>query len=697
MNHLPHPAGHQVHHGGAHLHGLRDWKKSWGQPGDWCHSTQKRQAQSCHQQSGKSDRMSSLVSIRFFQSCWICVSHSAISNSRECDGECGHHTFPDAHKRKLFLVHVPQRIICTFPMLAHRTGSRWKGVCVTYSSALISISLDMSLLSVPFSRFPQVLSSPTCPTSLCDCYFVRWQWTKPPVPPLTGVGCLADWLNRPKTQVTSPTCTVTWTRHTPINFPDSFQCRDDATIISAADPEVLYSGASCSSKQTAANRVPTISGSWGASFWKQRPELVDSRASIQATGANVERESVDSTVFRSPSKEKRDRDQNVVHSSRDSNLQKILGRKVDSAVRGEIMAQQRLYEAEAEVEARTWAKRNCDVAFRRSTRNLSLNDSRYNKQVDGQIRVKETKAACMESWNWEIDSSKYYRKRFWRTLLKKDYPLQSSTGQRIWRHPLRNTDLILPKRQGKETVKWKENRWIRQFLHLTSRVEVVCWIILVELILEVVWWIIREILLRNGILENFMTPWNFTAGKLTSRLGFVQEQRILRSQCTGSKKSRLRSQLTNLWHRDRLWREPISLTSICLMRWLRLHWKSFSTRRHISRNEQVSKSSELRIPTDSYEGDELLTWSMSISVQPDFFSSTRTFSFVRKKDYRMTMFKISTSDGIKHYWQQARCLQMWSWKDCRSQNYRIPFNFGLWWHCMIKKLLETLGHQTVSN
>ena len=45
-------------------------------------------------------------------------------------------------------------------MWAHRIGSRWKGVCVTYSSALISISLDMSLLNVSFSRFPQVLSSP---------------------------------------------------------------------------------------------------------------------------------------------------------------------------------------------------------------------------------------------------------------------------------------------------------------------------------------------------------------------------------------------------------------------------------------------------------------------------------------------------------------------------------------------------------
>ena len=57
--------------------------------------------------------------------------------------------------------------------------------------------------------------------------------------------------------------------HTPIVLLDSFQCRDDATIISAAeDPEVPYSGASSSSKQTAAGRVPTMLGSLGTSRWK---------------------------------------------------------------------------------------------------------------------------------------------------------------------------------------------------------------------------------------------------------------------------------------------------------------------------------------------------------------------------------------------------------------------------------------------
>ena len=48
-----------------------------------------------------------------------------------------------------------------------------------------------------------------------------------------------------------------------------------------------------------------------------------------------------------------------MHSLKDrANLQKILEQEVDSAVRGEIMAQRKLYEAEAEVEARNLEKRN---------------------------------------------------------------------------------------------------------------------------------------------------------------------------------------------------------------------------------------------------------------------------------------------------------------------------------------------------
>ena len=90
-------------------------------------------------------------------------------------------------------------------------------------------------------------------------------------------------------------------------------------------------------------------GSLVASFWKQRPESVDSRASIQAIGANVDRESVVPTISSSQSKVKRDRDQNVVHSLKDrERLQKILERKVEWAVQRERIAQRTLYEAEVE-------------------------------------------------------------------------------------------------------------------------------------------------------------------------------------------------------------------------------------------------------------------------------------------------------------------------------------------------------------
>ena len=64
--------------------------------------------------------------------------------------------------------------------------------------------------------------------------------------------------------------------HTPFNLPDSnrnFPRRDDATIFpTTEDPEGFqHSGASSSSKHTAACRVPKILGALGGSLWKQRP------------------------------------------------------------------------------------------------------------------------------------------------------------------------------------------------------------------------------------------------------------------------------------------------------------------------------------------------------------------------------------------------------------------------------------------
>ena len=78
---------------------------------------------------------------------------------------------------------------------------------------------------------------------------------------------------------------------------------------------------------------------------------------------------------------------------------KILERKVDSAVRGDMMGQRNLYEAEAEVEARNWEREIPTLLFRRSIKNLNLIDVNYTKQVDEQIRLEETTSVCMENWN----------------------------------------------------------------------------------------------------------------------------------------------------------------------------------------------------------------------------------------------------------------------------------------------------------
>ena len=95
---------------------------------------------------------------------------------------------------------------------------------------------------------------------------------------------------------------------------------------------------------------------------------VSGRANLQEAGSCfLDSESVATTIFESQSKRKRDQDTDVLHSLKDrENLQQILGRKIDSAVRREMVAQQKLHETETEVEARHWGKRDIFCLFKRS-------------------------------------------------------------------------------------------------------------------------------------------------------------------------------------------------------------------------------------------------------------------------------------------------------------------------------------------
>ena len=138
----------------------------------------------------------------------------------------------------------------------------------------------------------------------------------------------------------------------------------------------------------------------------------------------------------------------------------------------------------------------------------------------------------------------------------------------------------------RERVKWKENRWIRESFTPFPKWK---WCVKSNWSNLFSQWYAGLSETSDFGNASWEITWLYGISKLENRRQEwgMQEQRILRSLCTESKKLRLQNQLTNLWHRDWLWGERISLTSICLMRWLRLH---------------------------CCEEDKLRTWSMNISV-----------------------------------------------------------------------------------
>ena len=161
-------------------------------------------------------------------------------------------------------------------------------------------------------------------------------------------GHLADPI--PNTGYEPKFCIDVSCEHTPINLPTinmSFQQEYDATITASEDPNLpQHSGASSSSQHTAASRVPTLLklGSSGTSLTNVLADFdsVACRTGIKETCADMDRETVVSSLFGSISKGTRDRDQNVVQTLRDRQLfHTILERKAELAVREEKLAQQR--------------------------------------------------------------------------------------------------------------------------------------------------------------------------------------------------------------------------------------------------------------------------------------------------------------------------------------------------------------------
>ena len=126
-------------------------------------------------------------------------------------------------------------------------------------------------------------------------------------------------------------------------------------------------------KTTAASRVPSTSGSLGACLWKQwrDHELVDSRIRIQETCANLDRECCSNSFqFTVKGEDEIEITNNVVHSFRErEHLHKIHERKFDSAVRGELMAQRKLYEGEQKLRRASGRREILTAHFKRSIKN----------------------------------------------------------------------------------------------------------------------------------------------------------------------------------------------------------------------------------------------------------------------------------------------------------------------------------------
>ena len=171
-------------------------------------------------------------------------------------------------------------------------------------SRKVILSLVMSLLNVPSTSLLSVFSpSTTSPTPLTDS--------------------LAIWSIRLQTQVmsTSSASMSAASTHQSTFRPETwvFPEVNDATIAASEDLNLpRHPVTSSSSQHSAASTVPTLLniGSLGTSLTKVSADYdsVACLTSIKETCADMDRETVVSILFESVSKEKRDRDQNVVQT-----------------------------------------------------------------------------------------------------------------------------------------------------------------------------------------------------------------------------------------------------------------------------------------------------------------------------------------------------------------------------------------------
>ena len=227
----------------------------------------------------------------------------------------------------------------------HTCGSR-QDIPASVSQKVIP-SATMSLLGVPETPFPPVLTSHTTPLTgirLNPCATPRWGG-----PPKFCIGVSSE--------------------HTPVNLPSrksSFNLENDVTIAASEDFDLPQHSGASGSRHSVAGTVPTLLNSGSISTRKLVADYDSVASSSSSTSKLVADHETVASVEESVSRRKRDRDLNVVEMLKDKqNLHNFLERKAELAlaVRGEDAAQKIFSETKAEMEIRNWKQRNADIAL----------------------------------------------------------------------------------------------------------------------------------------------------------------------------------------------------------------------------------------------------------------------------------------------------------------------------------------------
>ena len=269
-------------------------------------------------------------------------------------------------------------------------------------------------------------------------------------------------------------------------------------------------------------------------------------------------------------------------------------------------------------------------------------------------------------------------------LLDKDEPLLSSTIQRIWHPLLKNWDLTFLEIRSNRKVKWDENGRIRR----ASKVKSYWW----NLFSQWYDWLSRYPISELH-LGKFPDSMKFRSWKVNCKTQVCSKTADPHHTMHWIKRVEIAKTIDELMtSRSVLERHHFKdcdmLDAVVASALKRLLDKHIHFLKRMSVEEQRAQKYHrfLRGRQNCLHGLRAFPCNRSS------WSSTSTLRFVH-----------NDVQDLDVRWDQALfiskriCLQMWSWKDCTSRNYRALFGFRLFWLCMTKKQFEMMGRQVIDD